>query len=157
MTTRPTPRWSLRALAAALVIAGCLGFAPARAAAQAVCDPSTQDCGPLQYAFALTLFATLNADIALYPPSPSKDTTLQMATLAESLYPPVPFRPSDFCPSHGAFGALLNYTAALLKAPFPPTPALVAVQNDTIAIRTEPIWTYYASTGAFPPNPCIGS
>jgi hypothetical protein len=147
-------------------VLGCGGWWAARASAVVSCDPSIQDCSGNQYAQAQALFTLLNLDIAAYPPSPQAQTTTRMAAQAESLYPPTPTRPSDFCPSYGMFGRLANYTQGLLNAfppvpsfppspIFPPVPLLTAVLNDTVAIRSASIWSFFSSTVQYPPNPCI--
>jgi hypothetical protein len=151
-------------------VLGCCGWWAARAPAVVSCDPSIQDCSGNQYAQAQALFTQLNNDIAAYPPNPcvstggscvsAKQTTTLLATQAESLYPPQPLRPSDFCPSYSKFGALANYTQGLLNAfppspIYPPNPFFTAVLNDTLAIRSASIWSFFCWTVQYPPNPCI--
>lgn len=150
--------WVLVVLAAACVAVLALGAG--RASAQVVFCPPFGDFGS-ECAQEQALADTLNSDVALLPPSVWQARIAALSDRAESLYPPVPIRPSDFCPSFTAYGAVGNYVAGLQQVAFPPTPVfpptptLVAIGGDVTAIRSAQIWTFFPPIGpAFPPNPC---
>jgi hypothetical protein len=90
-----------------------------------------------------------------------------MAAQTESLYPPVPQRPSDFCSSDGMFGTLANYTQGLLNAyppvpffpPNPLSPPVPAADGGAQRHPGDPVGVdlvVLLLDGAVPAEPCIG-